>query len=816
MTGVHPHVAIRASAGSGKTFQLTNRLLSLLCAKAPPDKILATTFTRKAAGEILERVLRRLADAALDDDKRAELASHIGLEAFTKKQANDLLGTVVARLHRLRICTLDSLFANIASGFTAELQLPAGWKIVEELDDERLRTEAIREVLRRGRTGDLVQLLRLLTKGETSRSVASQIRWVVDAAYSVFLATDESAWNAIDAPPLLEATHLRAAVDRLHDVVLPKHKTWERTREQDWTAADSGDWQSFLESTLAQKVHDRESSYCRVPISQETRQVYQTLVDHATADVLDYLVKQNYGAFQLLTRFHAEYQALKTASRAIRFDDVALHLSRAAEGALDTGDVDLFFRLDQRLDHVLLDEFQDTSLVQWTILRPLVEQVVAASEDRSFFCVGDAKQAIYGWRGGNAELFDKLGARLPGLEWRDLATSYRSSQPVIDVVNRVFGDLGANRVLQKEEAYVRAGARWSEGFTTHSTARTELPGYVRFIASAAPAENEDPQNYVYSAAADVIRQATLDAPKRSIGVLARKNKGVARMMEELRVRAVPASQEGGNPLVDSTAVQIVLAALRLADHPGDSAARFLVGSSPLGPVIGIGKYATSDQAARAASALRTRLVDEDYGPTIAFWVEVLAPHVGRRDRVRLNQLADLAFIYDGRATLRPSDFVELVEKRKVEEPSPALVRVMTIHQAKGLEFDVVVLPEFDELIVGQTPSFITWEDEPAGPPVGVVAYVRDTIQSLLPEKVRNAFEKRVEQSVRESLCLLYVAMTRAIHALYVVVAPSPPNERSLPRTFNGVLRAALTGGDPLEPNAGWFEAGDPHWFNRRR
>ena len=146
-----PHVVIRASAGTGKTFQLSNRFIELLHAGVAVDRILATTFTRKAATEILDRVVVRLAEAAMDQPSCEELATvlptaHAG-PRFTQARAQHLLRILIQNLHRLQIGTLDSFFAQIAGSMSLELGLPPGWSIVDELYDIRLRDEAIELLL---------------------------------------------------------------------------------------------------------------------------------------------------------------------------------------------------------------------------------------------------------------------------------------------------------------------------------------------------------------------------------------------------------------------------------------------------------------------------------------------------------------------------------------------------------------------------------------------------------------------------------------------------------------------------------------------
>src|SRR5688572_10523294 len=130
-----PHLVIRASAGTGKTHQLALRYIALLAAGARPDEVLATTFTRKAAGEILDRVLYRLAQAAGDERSARELAEQTKDASLTPERCRELLVATIRSLHCLRIGTLDSFFLQVAGSFSHELGLPAGWSIGDELRD---------------------------------------------------------------------------------------------------------------------------------------------------------------------------------------------------------------------------------------------------------------------------------------------------------------------------------------------------------------------------------------------------------------------------------------------------------------------------------------------------------------------------------------------------------------------------------------------------------------------------------------------------------------------------------------------------------
>jgi ATP-dependent exoDNAse (exonuclease V) beta subunit len=173
---------------------------------------------------------------------------------------------------------------------------------------------------------------------------------------------------------------------------------------------------------------------------------------------------------------------------------------------------------------------------------------------------------------------------------------------------------------------------------------------------------------------------------------------------------------------------------------------------------------------------------------------------------------ELAYSYQKRATTRVNDFIQLVRTQRVADPSTADVRVMTLHQAKGLEFDIVVLPDLDTKLIGQPPPFVTRRDTPTGPVQRVCRYAGASIQALLSDDIQKMFRDATDRAVSESLCVLYVALTRAIHALHMIIAPSSKSERKLPVTAAGLLRAALSDGSPLPGNTLVYETGQPDWY----
>ncbi len=804
-----PHLVIRASAGTGKTFQLSNRFLSLLAAGVPAEEILATTFTRKAAGEILDRVLFRLAEAAQNAKLLRELGGFIGRPDLTREECLELLTQCTRQLHRLRVSTLDAFFINIASTFSLELGLPPGWQINETLADSQLRKEAIRAALNRDSTAELLSLMHLLNKGESARSVSEMVGDTVNSLYGLYLDSEQAAWQRLPRTKALAPEELDRVLNEIAAYDAAGDKRLQTAKQGDVELAREARWSEMIGKGITKCVLN-DATFYKKEIPHDLAKLYRHLFDHLRAELIGPIVSQTEATYRLLDKFHTEYRRLKERDRALLFGDVTLALARSAQLA----DVrELAFRLDGGLRHLLLDEFQDTSLSQWDVLRPFARQAVSAEPVGSLFTVGDVKQAIYGWRGGVAEIFDALQTEFTELKEEGLNRSFRSSPPVIETVNRVFGNLLAHDNLDHYQSVV---ASWQSAFPEHSTFRTELPGYVCLRTTPLLDEEDDTDSATAHAAfvAQYIQSLLAESPGFQIGVLVRRNETVRRLIFALRELSIPASEEGGNPLTDSAAVQVMLAILRVADHPGDTVARFHLANSPLGKHLEFTDH-TNDMAALGLSqALRRTLMDDGYGVTIRRFAEVLAESCTRRELKRLEQLVELAYQYDDQSTLRADDFAAFVTETKVDDPATAIVRVMTVHQAKGLQFDIVVLPELDSNLGGQPDRCAAGRPSPTQPIDVVCRWVNEGLRPLLPARFQQVFAEARQQDVTEALCVLYVALTRAVYAMHLLIDGKKAASKSLPKTAAGFLRATLTNKQPLLENAVAFTCGDREWFRQ--
>jgi len=729
------------------------------------------------------------------------------------------LQLLVRNLHRLQIGTLDAYFAQLGGSFSLELGLPPGWRIAEPMIDDALRQQAIELLLAHHERKEILRLVHLMAKGEARRSVSQSLKDTVRDLYDLYMETDSSAWQKIPTSRRLTDQTLADSIQVLEQAELPDKKSLISARADDVQRARQADWEAFIAKGIAGKVLQGEVTFNRVTIPDQLIPLYQSLLRHARAVLVDQLDLQTRATYELLDRFHSIYCQLKHRGGGLRFEDITRAL--AASPALGRVESQ-HYRMDTHLAHLLLDEFQDTSLLQWQVVDPLARHVTQPTErpgeapgpgGRSLFCVGDVKQAIYGWRGGRAEIFDALTAQFPSLEQSELLMSYRSAPPVIDTVNLVFENMTRHPNLDHYAEPVRA---WSESFPHHETARRKLPGFAELCSSPDPDKGESVNERLYGYAAERVRELVLEAPEHSVGVLVRKNDEVSRMIYLLRASGVAASEEGGNPLTDSPAVQLLLSMLTLIDHPGDSVAAFHLANSPMAAVTGVVDHNDATVILTATQRWRRRLLDEGYGPALLRWAGELGSVCDQRDRERLRQLVQLAYRYQPLATLRTTDFVEFLSTQKAADPTAAEVRVMTIHQAKGLQFDAVFLPSLTFGLAGRANTHVFGQPSPTDPIDRICIHRNATIQQLLPPDWRALFDNARSHSIREALCLLYVAMTRPVHALYMVIPPSRGGEHKVPKQPSGLLRAALTDGQCVAAEQTLYQTGDPRWYRKTK
>jgi ATP-dependent helicase/nuclease subunit A len=865
-----PRQLVLASAGSGKTFRISSGIIGLLARGESPDDIFASTFTRKAAGEILDRVLLRLATACLDPEEARELAVHAELIAAdvaaeqgggarddaavrTQGAARDhtatrtdvaaakayaaavreydcafwamVLQRTVRRLHRMNVGTLDAFFLRIVSAFGHELGMPAHWNIGDETTSARLRSLALQDVLRTHDAAVLLPLIRSITRNPLTRSLHEGMLRKLKTLVAVHHALDpftDGHWSGFDAEAegadadALEAARLRLA-SFVPDLTVPvtkagtPRKTYAGNLAKISVAMTAGNWADFVGCTLVERARANEQ-FDRIDIPDDIVSFIDDAWTIARKEVALRMARRSHALGRFAALYAAALEQRRAELAAYEFDDITRLLGGADPlGARD----DLYYRLDARTKHVLLDEFQDTSVPQWQAIEPLADELLSGhADERGAIIVADPKQSIYGWRGGTPDLVRLLRERY-ALEEAVLDRSWRSSRVVLDFVNDAHGALANDEVWGREDdaetlKYADVARDWLREFPEHRPAK-DLPGYVELRIGPQDDEKGEARPRLMRCAAEEVARLLRESPGRSIGVLTRTNAAVARMMLNLKDLGVHASEEGGNALTDAAPVVAILALLRMCDNPGNMVARYHVARTPLGAAIGYTDHTHTSLTLERTSELRRRLLDDGYGLTITALADMLRPAADQREQRRLAQLGELAFRFDSSATLRPSDFVHFVRHERVEDPVAANVRVMTVHQAKGLEFDIVVLPELDSPMVrSRYTDVLAYRASPGAPVTRAFPFVNKALCALFPSlhELTDAQEQAFRNELRDGLSTMYVALTRAKHALHIIAKPNQGNSRTPARLILRALapeRDAFAEGDVVvrRGDAGW-------------
>ena len=443
MPASFPHTAISASAGTGKTYALAHRYIALVQGGVAPDRICALTFSRKAAGEIFDEIVRHLCAGAGDARKAAESSRRIGTP-LQPAEFIVVLRRVTDHLHRLHISTIDSFVVGVVRAFPFELGLSPEFRIGES---EGAGGDEVRRTLL-GRLFDpdvtseparlaFLEAFKLATFGQEQKALGKTLeQFIADLAGVHRRIPSPNAWGmpqTIWGSSLPWQARPADARDGLAD-------TLGRTAWADSSAAGQlaelvaflraydarREWSAELgSSTLFKRLWRAVSAPTGEPfvvkfgkgaltIPAAGADALRRLVAHAMSVELDRALRQTQGVERLLAQYEAMYAEQMHRSGQLGFDDLA-RLVADGTGFAPTrtaGTAERLFidyRLDATLDHWLLDEFQDTSDLQWRVLGNLIDEVVQDdSRTRSFFYVGDVKQAIYGWRGGNHRLFNDV------------------------------------------------------------------------------------------------------------------------------------------------------------------------------------------------------------------------------------------------------------------------------------------------------------------------------------------------------------------------------------------------------------------------
>ena len=840
---------VSASAGSGKTKLLTDRLLRLMLAGTRPDRIQCLTFTKAAAAEMAMRLQRRLgkwvtmADANLDREL-AEIG--VASAADIRQRARALFADVLDLPGGMRIGTIHAFCQSLLRRFPLEAALSPHFTLSDERDTEEAWQEAREEMLSKAASSPLGGYLEEVAPwgnldafGGMVQSLARHPERMAALAHLTgpdLIEALRRVLGARDFDPVLamsemDETALRQIGQRLR---AEKTKTYRETGELlcDTLACPPEDrkgiWLEWRQRFSTEKGTAKLSSFrhhtkagqepeLEAAIEAEHARLMAVLDGKAAAELAPVAA-----AFIILARPVLDsYAAGKSHHGRLDYDDLIVRTEALLR---NPGAAWVLFKLDGGLDHLLLDEVQDTAPAQWQIAGQLTDEFFAGSgaradTPRTVFAVGDRKQSIYGFQGADPDAFEhwreRTGelVRQSGEQWKDvpLNVSFRSTVPVLTLVDTIFADASAARgVVRQGESLEHVVQR--EGVA----GRVELWPLAEAQAEAAPdfwlaprinRGQRNPMQVLAEALAHSIRQwidsgERLESQDRALKpgdilvLVRRRNAFCNAFVNALKAKGVPVAGLDRITLTEEPAVQDMLALCDALLLPEDNLSLACVLTSPLGHLsdddlmkLAIDRQGTlwqalqaSDDAACIASRdfLRQLFARVDHVSPHALLAEALGPLGGRARLLArfgheaaepLDELLAASLRYGQTHPPSLQGFVHWLRQTAASvkrEPEGAggetldAVRIMTVHGAKGLQAPLVILPD----TTGKPPpdSGVVWLHDDA---TGIELPVWCPGKSLHCAAVDRARGGGADKQAEEKNRLLYVALTRAEDRLLV-------------------------------------------------
>ncbi|MDG1358758.1 MAG: UvrD-helicase domain-containing protein [Akkermansiaceae bacterium] len=837
MAAIIQSTMIRASAGSGKTFQLANRFLALLVLGEKPEKMIALTFTRKAAGEFTGRIMTRLAEGASSEDKACELAAELEkvilgkgvIPALIKGNGAELpemsaqffqqkLADLIAVLDRLALSTLDSYFVRIVRNFYLELGL-SGFELMEDAAISAERMAVMKVIFSHRKTGKqardvFIQSFKQATWGEQENRLCKPLEDFIQMHQNRWLANpDAHCWGSEeglwpDGCPYAAGNRQEYAQELRR--LMGKPYTPHATYMKGWLKVcdlleQNQPGVPFTHNTQLNRALPLWDQYQqggkveeknKYDISPEIGAVMTSLLGSYIRSEIEIRMKRTQGLYALVSAYEERYRDHVRNRGKLCFSDLTMLL--AGEGAMQIWNDDdrnlIDFRLDARYDHWLLDEFQDTSRPQWQAVQNLIDEIMQDAEGRrSVFIVGDGKQSIYGWRGGEPRLFNELknyyGDRLA--EW-DMDLSYRSTQPVLDLVNSVCDLSDAKWQAIFPPAAIK---RWQ--YHEHAP-HADGEGHAMVVetgvdlSATSPKEQKEAR---YRCMAALIEKVKPLERGMSCAILVSKNSQVTEIVHYLRKdpHYLPVASESETYLADGPIGSVMLDLFRWLRNPQHIFGYTHVCSSPLGSILS--DICDSIDRQQQWQWLTNELAQVGVQNVVSEIITRLrqCQSISDYGNSRLDEIQGAAADFSSSGG-DLNEWVQLLEARSIKETShEGMIQVMTIHKCKGLGFDMVILPELGHAKPFTSNAQVDALERKGG--LGAIEYVIKKPNKEICQADKGLAEMVdtwAEDQCYERFCNLYVALTRAKKATYCILDPVKTKWEAQAK-YNDWIREATAG-----------------------
>lgn len=826
-----------ASAGSGKTYTLTKEYLKILFNSPTNDaykKILAITFTNKAVEEMKSRIIDNLYDFSKENTSEKammllkDIAKETGLSVTTiKDKAKAIIKNIIHNYAAFGISTIDKFTHKVIRAFAQDLNLPTNFEV--SLDTDALLQEAVDLLISKvGEEQILTDLLIEFTKNKTDEDK----NW--DISKELFevskLITNENNANELtqfEDKTFDDFNHIKNVLkSKIEETI---QETIENGKQILLFIAENGvEMDSFqkyftdhLNNIANNELKPTQKKYfipedIKIKKGAKDAAIIESIVD----EILHKLAKtyalygkisfyqaflQNINPLSLLNTIHLEFKNIQEEKNILSISDFNKIIFNEIQNQPAPF---IYERLGEKYRHFFIDEFQDTSIMQWKNLIPLIDNAVASEENGvkgTLMLVGDPKQSIYRWRGGKVEQFIKLSKTdnpndLDEYPFSNkekevfrLGTNYRSYSEVISFNNRFFAHL-SSKFFNEDYADLYLNH-------SHQEINSKLGGYVNLsFIEVSKEENEEffsefDEDNTYNAKTKYYLSKTLETIKsvkekgfqyKDVVLLTRKKSDGVALANFLTENQIPILSSETLLIQNATEVKLIVNVLKYLKSNKDQESKVYV-------LYYVAKklqnaYSTHDFIALTKDLSEVELESflKKLDISISFQncrkkslyeaVEIIVDIFiqEKTNTSYVQYFLDLVLERDSKLQSSISDFLEYWEKTGFQKsiPSPEgndAIRIMTIHKSKGLEFPVVIYPFADEDFNRKIRNKI-WvdfdENEEIEFPKALVNSKKEVVE--YGEKAKETYETKNQEEILDIINVLYVALTRAEEQLYVI------------------------------------------------
>lgn len=862
---VAPLTVYKASAGSGKTFTLTTEYIKMLIANPTSYRsILAVTFTNKATEEMKARILSQLYGIWKQLPTSANYLNKVCADMdispnLAAQRAGMALTQLIHHYSYFRIQTIDTFFQTILRNLARELDLTANFRV--DLNDIMVEEQAVDELVENLTTSDAVlawilDFIRSNIDDDKGWNVIGTIKRFGHNIYKDYYKDHQDImakrfaqegffdhysdlirkirFNAIRSVQQsveqffalltehgIEESEIKANTlsyfQKQREQILPTAKL-TKTHQKALTA--SGEWIKKATRKSDQPRHDQLEAVVEnvlMPFYQATEKKRKKEWNRY---VVSSLILDNLHKLRLLGAIDKKVRESNTDNNRFLLSDTQ-YLLHSLISENDTPFV--FEKAGTQLTHIMIDEFQDTSVVQWKNFKVLLDECLSKTGAGTNLIVGDVKQSIYRWREGDWQLLNNIEQQFSPAQSKlkvvSLATNYRSQRNIV-VFNNAFFKVATQIEAEKIAEYSETDAAQIQ--QAYADVAQEVPESrdncgrveISIVPKTRQEDNSyDADQYMMQRVEAILRNLLTQGVKmQDIAILSRTNDNIQQMAEYLAVNMpeVHVISKEAYRLDSSIAVNAIIWVLRYLMHPNDEVVKANIASFYLEYV--------NNEALHKGELLTleaiTLIVDKalNVGTDLSSLpLYDIAEHIQRAFKLNTikGQSAFLCSFFDkiNAFTIdHPSDIEGFLNewdnhlfKQAIYIDGEDGIRMLTIHTSKGLEFDHVIFPfcNWDMKVKGDI--WCTPKEEPFNQlPIIPVPFSKDKCfgTDFEPDMEEENFQNTVDH-----LNLLYVAFTRASRNLFVIGKEGSELSRSrLLETALPMVADTLEGATLIEPN----------------